>query len=83
MHYTMMKRINSKAQQKEVPEHVSHTNEFQHFSQLKCNNSPTETLCPDVMNDLVKMSILAMKSKITYELRIAYEKSCFIVGLIQ
>ena len=68
MHYAMLKRINSiKSQQKEVPKQVSHTNEFQYFSKLKCNNSPTKTLCPDVMNDLVKMSILTMKSKITYE----------------
>ena len=67
MDYATLKKINSiKSQQKEVPEHVSHTNEFQH-SQLKCNNSLIETLCPDVMNYLVKMSILEMKSKITYE----------------
>ena len=65
MYYAMLKRI--KFQQKEVPEHVSHTNEFQQFSKQKCNNNPTKTLCPDVMNDLVKMRILAMKSKITYE----------------
>ena len=34
MHYAKLKR--KKSQQKELPEHVAHTNEFQLFSQLKC-----------------------------------------------
>ena len=65
MHYAMLKRI--KSQQNKVPDHVSRTNEFPHFSKMKSNNSPAEIICPNVMNDLVKMSILEMKSMIADE----------------
>ena len=63
MHYAMLKTI--KSQQNEVPEHITHTNEFPHSSKMKSSKSPTEIICPNVMNDLVKMSILEMKSMIT------------------
>ena len=50
----------------EVPELASCTNESQLFSQKKNNYKTTTKLCPNVINNLIKVSISVKKYKFTW-----------------